>query len=100
VLANRPEGVDHLMPGYLWAGVAAVALLLVVLTAGYWGMFGGPRWIRALARQLYRPKGRHRWHRRNQLRPVRPVTRVDLDDAVQLLPVDAPLALEGGGDRG
>lgn len=95
MLADRPEGVDQGMPVYLWAGVGAVVLLLVVLTAGYWGLFGGPRWVRLLARWLYRPKRRHRWYRRNQLRPVRPVARVDLeDDAVQLLPVGAPLALE------
>lgn len=96
MLADRIPADAHgasLLPVLIGGGVAL--LLVAVAVTGYWGLFDPPKWVRVVGRLLYRPRRRHRWWRRNQLRPVRSVARVDLpDDAVQLIPVAEPLALE------
>lgn len=101
MLADRPSGVDQFMPLWYWIAFAVVVVLLLISVASWWGIFGAPRWVRGLARWLYRPKRRHRWYRRNQLRPARPVARCELDDVpVQLLPVGQPLAIEASPSSG
>lgn len=78
----------------LWPGAVVVVLLLAVLTAGYWGMFGLPR---------RKPKyqGRRRVDRGNpdQLRPralpASTLPPLPCDD-VEVIAVGAPLALEAG----
>lgn len=95
MLADLPVDASGptLLPALIGAGV--VLLLVAVAVFGYWGLFDPPKWVRAVGRLLYRPRRRHRWYRRNQLRPVRPVARVELEaDPVQLLPVGEPLAIE------
>jgi hypothetical protein len=93
VLADRPEGVDQVMPVYLWADIGAAVLLLLVLIAGYWWMFGLP-----CRKSKY--QGRRRVDPRipDQLRPAALLPASTLPplpcDDVEVLPVGAPLALE------
>lgn len=83
--------MTRIIPAHWWFGMAAVVLLLMVAFAGYWGMFGLPRPRRP--RVLYRARRRHRWWRRDQVRPAElPAARgpeLD-DDYARVLPPTLP----------
>lgn len=98
-MADRPEGVDQLMPLSYWIAIGVVVFLLLIVLFAYRGMFGVRR--RPTRDRLRKRKyqGRRRVDLRNpdQVRPadVRATMPEIEDDYARVLPNPMPLAIEG-----